>query len=268
VSPRPGSLADRLSAPSVVLVVEDEPDIAALLGAFFRASGLGLVHINPSSVEEVTGAIGEHQPICVLLDVMLGSLSGLDVLAAVRTSAVTRDLPVIVVSADGRPGTRQRAEELGATSFVPKPFSVSALFDQVTALSQAHTDEQVAAPDIAARLAEHVAREQRADRALSFALVEAGPQEADVLRAIRAELPADIVIGWGEGREIAVISPGTDAAEASAALGRCLPPSGADVRAGVAESPTHAATADELYMAADAALAEAVETGEHVAVAR
>jgi PleD family two-component response regulator len=40
------------------------------------------------------------------------------------------------------------------------------------------------------------------------------------------------------------------------------------VRAGVAEAPTHASTADELYMAADAALADAVDRGEPVVAAR
>jgi CheY-like chemotaxis protein len=134
VSPRPGSLADRLSASTAVLVVEDEADIAALLGAFFRASGVGLAHVNPSVVEDVLDAIGEHDPSCVLLDINLAGFSGLDALVAIRRNPVRRDLSVVVVTADMRPETRRRAEELGVSAFVQKPFSVSALFDQVVAL--------------------------------------------------------------------------------------------------------------------------------------
>jgi DNA-binding response OmpR family regulator len=252
-------------------VVEDEPDIAALLGAFFRASGLGLVHINPSSVDEVMEAIAAHRPSCVLLDVMLAGLSGLDALAAVRHTATTRDLPVFVVSADGRADTRERAEELGATAFIAKPFSVSALFDQVAAIAAADTGGGAgddAPPDeLTGRLIEHLARSQGADRPLSFVLVHYGAHEAAVLQAVR-DLPLDTVLGRGEDDEIAVILPGASAGETTAELTRSLAACGADVRAGVAAAPTHASTADELYMAADAALADAVETGQTVVAAR
>jgi CheY-like chemotaxis protein len=251
VSPRPGSLADRLSSSTAVLVVEDEPDIAALLGAFFRASGMGLIHINPSTAGEVLEAIDEHQPSCVLLDVMLGGLSGLDVLAAIREAPQSRTLPVLVVSADARPGTRQEAEGLGITDFIAKPFSVSALFDQVAALAKEDTPPATAPPAApgAEHLAAHVARAS-IDAPVSFALVRAGAGEVAVIRELEARLPLGAVIGRSEEGEIPVIVPGDDAATLGSTLAACLPDCGPDVRAGVAEAPAHAATADELYMAA------------------
>jgi CheY-like chemotaxis protein len=269
MSPRPGSLADRLSSSTAVLVVEDEPDIAALLGAFFRASGLGLIHINPSSAEEVLDAIEQHQPSCVLLDVMLGGLSGLDVLAAIRQKPELRTLPVLVVSADARPGTRQEAEGLGITDFIAKPFSVSALFDQVAAIAHgaAPPAKTEAASSGTEHLAAHVAR-ATADAPVSFALVRAGTAELAVVHELEARLPLGAVIGRSEDGEIPVTVPGNEAAPLGSTLAACLPGCGADVRAGVAEAPAHAATADELYMAADAALAEAVEHGHPVVVAR
>jgi CheY-like chemotaxis protein len=268
MSPRPGSLADRLSASTAVLVVEDEPDIAALLGAFFRASGLGLVHINPGTSDEVLDAIVEHQPSCVLLDVMLGGISGLDVLAAIREHPRSRTLPVLVVSADARPGTRKEAESLGITDFVAKPFSVSALYDQVAAIAEAAIPAAASAPDATERLGDHVARATQTGVPVCFALVRAGASKAAVVDALRRSLPAGTVVGRSEGGEIPVIVPGADAAAATAALEDCLPACGSDVRAGVAEAPTHATTADELYMAADTALAEAVEHGQPVVAAR
>ena len=269
MSPRPGSLADRLSSTTAVLVVEDEPDIAALLGAFFRASGMGLIHINPSTVEEVLDAIAEHQPSCVLLDVMLGGLSGLDVLAAIREGS--RTLPVLIVSADARPATRKEAEGLGVTDFIAKPFSVSVLFDQVAALAEqdaAGGGSHGAAPsDPTVRLAEHLARASE-HSPLSFALVQAGDREASVIEGLRRCLPDDTVIGASVDGEIPVIVPGVGVAAIAAALATCLPECGPAVRAGVAEAPASASTADELYMAADAALAEAVEHGHPVVGAR
>ena len=270
MNPRKGSLADRLASSTAVLVVEDEPDIAGLLGAFFRASGLGLVHVNPSSADEVLAAIDEHSPSCVLLDIMLGGLSGLDVLAAIRERQGLEHLPVLIVSADDRPRTRKEAEGLGITAFVTKPFSVSALFDQVEALAveAARADEEPDAPDTAQRLAQYVARAQQAGVPVSFALVRAGSAVVDVGRVLRDELPDDTVFGQGEGDEIAVIVPGTDARATTRLLAAALPRCGADVRAGVAEAPAHASTVDELYMAADAALAEAVEGDYPVVAAR
>ena len=177
MSHRPGSLSDRLSSSVAVLVVEDEPDIAGLLGAFFRASGLGLVHVNPRTVGEVLDAITEHSPRCLLLDINLAGLSGLEVLAAIRTGSADRELPVIVVSADSSQGTRDRAEELDVTGYVAKPFSVTDLFDQVAAI--AADRPQTGAPgsreraDLDEQLVRCLARAKQAGESVSFALVRA-----------------------------------------------------------------------------------------------
>lgn len=130
--PRRGSLSARLATRPVVLVIEDQPDIAAFLGAFFRASGLELVHVNPLSSDDVMVAIREHQPSCVLLDLGLAGMSGLDVLD--RLAPAEGGPPVFVVTGDVRETTRLAAEAGGAARFVAKPFSVRELFDDVDAV--------------------------------------------------------------------------------------------------------------------------------------
>ncbi|MEY2568857.1 MAG: hypothetical protein QOE35_3386 [Actinomycetota bacterium] len=261
-----------------MLAVEDEPDIAGLLGAFFRASGLGLEHVDPSGTAAVLEAIGEYAPRCVLLDLNLAGFSGLEVLEAIRAHPLHRNLPVLVVTADNRPVTRQRAEQLGATGFVAKPFSVSELFDQVMALAEAtpapapaprprERAEVASSGDIQAELATVLGRAKRAGTPASFVLVRVGASEAAVLETLRDRLP-DAVIGRSGPDEIAVILTGMNAGAAAAALARHLPECGDDVRAGVADAPTHATTPDQLYMAADAALAEAIERAAPVVAAR
>lgn len=271
MSHRPGSLSARLSSSIAVLVVEDEPDIAGLLGAFFRASGLGLVHVNPRTVDDVLDALHEHTPRCVLLDINLAGLSGLDVLAAIRSGTDHRDVPVLVVSADSSRATRDRAEDLDVAGYVTKPFSVTDLFDQVAAI--AADPPQAGAPgsreraDLDEQLVRCLARAQQAGESVSFAVVRAGDRQQAVLHAVRAGLP-DAFAGHGESDEIVVIVPGSDAPATIETLARSLASCGADVRAGVAAAPAHASTPDELYMAADAALAEAVERGEPVVAAK
>ncbi|MBV8692038.1 MAG: response regulator [Actinobacteria bacterium] len=134
-SPRPGSLTSRLQrATATVLVVEDEPDIATFLGAFFRASGLEVVHIDPMTPGEVVVAMREHRPACLLLDLRLQGFTGLDVLVQLRAELSLPEVPVVVFSGDGRPERRQEADAFGVAAFVTKPFSVKELYGLVSDL--------------------------------------------------------------------------------------------------------------------------------------
>jgi DNA-binding response OmpR family regulator len=134
-TPRPGSLTSRLQqATATVLVVEDEPDIATFLGAFFRASGLEVVHIDPMTPGEVVVAVREHRPACMLLDLRLQGFTGLDVLVQLRAEASMRALPVVVFSGDARPERQAEADVFGVAAYVAKPFSVKELYALVSDL--------------------------------------------------------------------------------------------------------------------------------------
>jgi CheY-like chemotaxis protein len=134
-SPRPGSLTSRLHrTTATVLVVEDEPDIATFLGAFFRASGLEVVHIDPMTPGEVIVAVREHRPACLLLDLRLQGFTGLDVLVQLRAEPSIGALPVVVFSGDGRAERRAEADAFDVAAFVTKPFSVKELYALVSDL--------------------------------------------------------------------------------------------------------------------------------------
>jgi CheY-like chemotaxis protein len=268
--PRPGSLADRLDTTTTVVVVEDEPDIAAFLGAFFRASGMGLVHLNPPDPAAAVAAIAAEAPACVLLDINLAGFSGLAVLEGIRADARLRELPVVVVSADRSPQTAERATQLGIASFVAKPFSVGDLFDLVAELVQGTSvDEDTAArAERDDRLTRVLTRAGQAGEPVSFALIRTDHADTDVIAALRAALPDGATFDAGDDDEIAVIVPGFDASTTTGTLAEVLAGVASTARAGVAGSPDHATTCDELYMAADAALAEAVERDEPVLTAR
>ena len=134
-APRPGSLTSRLQqATATVLVVEDEPDIATFLGAFFRASGLDVVHIDPMTPGEVVVAVREHRPACLLLDLRLQGFTGMDVLVQLRAEPSMRLLPVVVFSGDARAERRAEADVFGVAAYVTKPFSVKELYALVSDL--------------------------------------------------------------------------------------------------------------------------------------
>ena len=119
---RPGSLASRLVATTRLLVVEDDPDIADFLRAYFRASGYDVVHCDPTSADEGLAAMREHRPDCVLLDLWLRGFSGLQLYRRVRSHDEFDLVPIIVLTADI--SARPRAEPLatGIDGFMPKPF--------------------------------------------------------------------------------------------------------------------------------------------------
>jgi CheY-like chemotaxis protein len=267
---RYGSLSSRLDPTETIIVVEDEKDIATFLRAFFRASGQEVVHVDPSSVQDVVAAVETHQPICVLLDLNLRGLHGLDVFREITRLGAT--MPVIVVTADQNPATRKAVLSEGVTAFVQKPFRVKDLCDLVAHhTGQDATGEGDSGGEIQTRLAKEVAAAKRA-KPVSFALVRlvAGDVSlGDVAGALTDALPTAAFVARSEDDELGVILPATTSTSAeralTTALGHVAAP--AVVRAGLAACPEHAATLDELYMAADIALAGSCDTGELVTLA-
>jgi two-component system, cell cycle response regulator DivK len=275
-------------------VVEDEPDIASFLTAFFRASGTEVVSLDPTDAQDVVERAAELDVACMLVDLNLGGLSGFDVLEAVADDHRVASIPIVIVTADARSATQERAAALGAVGFVPKPFNVKDLFMTVQTLvdsdQTAHADDPsvalISADSLHARLDEAVHHARQCHLSTTFALIRlAGPAASpvvvhEVARRLEPAMPSAQVLGATAADELAVLFPSCGPAEAGSlvvgalgdgrlevelAPGRAV---GVDVRAGLAASPHHAATGDELYMAADTALAEAVDAAEPVVVAR
>jgi DNA-binding response OmpR family regulator len=296
--PRPGSLASRLDAPggAAVLVVEDEPDIAGFLGAYFRASGTQIVHIDPTTPAEVIERAVSVGATCLLVDLNLTGITGFDVLEAVADDERVSALPVVIVSADTRASTQERAAELGAFGYVPKPFNVKDLFATVQAAIDAAGSGPAAAgasgpslltaEAVTARLATAVAAAHKADSATTFVLVRVGglaPSPVlmrEAARHLLAALPGAELLGTTAVDELALLFPSTGAADAEALVVAALGDGPTDLAlaadrtvnvvlsAGLATSPDHAQTSDELYMAADIALADALDGQQPVVIAR
>lgn len=107
--------------PKQVLVIEDEPNIIEAISFILNRDGWRVAtHSNgETAVETVLGKV----PDVLILDVMLPGRSGYDVLQELRTHEVTRDLPVLMLTARGQKSDRERAEKLGVNRFMTKPFS-------------------------------------------------------------------------------------------------------------------------------------------------
>jgi two-component system OmpR family response regulator len=107
--------------PVDVLIAEDEPSIMDSLVFILRRAGFSIASVTDG--EAALAAVRRDQPRLLVLDVMLPKRSGFDVLKQIRADDTTRELPVMILTAKGQAQDRRIAEELGASSFVTKPYA-------------------------------------------------------------------------------------------------------------------------------------------------
>lgn len=115
-----------------VLIVEDEPDIAALVTYQLARSGMQVSAV--SSGREALQALDAEVPDLLVLDLMLPEIGGLEVLRTLRSRPKTRELPVLILTARREQEDRINGLELGADDYLPKPFSQRELVLRVRAL--------------------------------------------------------------------------------------------------------------------------------------
>lgn len=101
-----------------ILIVEDEPKLAALLGDYLKAAGHETAWI--ANGLEVIPAIRARAPDLVLLDLMLPGRDGLDICRELRSFS---ELPVIMMTARVEEIDRLLGLELGADDYICKPYS-------------------------------------------------------------------------------------------------------------------------------------------------
>ena len=108
-----------------ILVVDDEPDIVALVAYHLARAGFR-VSTASDGTEAIAAARQEH-PALVVLDLMLPGMSGFDVLEALRAHEPTKDVAVLMLTARRDEPDRIRGLALGADDYLTKPFSAQEL---------------------------------------------------------------------------------------------------------------------------------------------
>ncbi|GAB2513337.1 phosphate regulon transcriptional regulator PhoB [Lysobacter humi (ex Lee et al. 2017)] len=115
-----------------ILIVEDEPAIRDMVAFALRKGEFDPVHAGDA--RQAQEAIADRVPDLILLDWMLPGTSGLELARRWRRDALTREVPIIMLTARGEENDRVGGLEAGVDDYVVKPFSARELLARIRAV--------------------------------------------------------------------------------------------------------------------------------------
>ncbi len=110
---------------SKILIVEDDPDVAEMLNAYFGVQGYDVLTVNWG--EDGVRASQTEQPDLVILDIRLPDIDGYEVARQLRDDRRTKNIPIIFLTEKRDRADRLQGLELGADDYITKPFDVQEL---------------------------------------------------------------------------------------------------------------------------------------------
>ena len=131
-----------------IYVVDDDPSILKATGRLLKAFGFGVQTF--SSAEEFWAHGDPIGAMCLILDIHLGSTSGIDLRRQLSQSGST--VPVIFMTGKDSETTRKAAMQAGCTAYLLKPFSAKALVDMINRALEANAGEISLAPNTTGEL--------------------------------------------------------------------------------------------------------------------
>ena len=115
-----------------ILIVDDEPAIREMVAFALRKGDYEPVHAGDA--REAQSAIADKVPDLILLDWMLPGTSGLELARRWRSEDLTREIPIIMLTARGEEDDRVGGLEAGVDDYVVKPFSARELLARIRAV--------------------------------------------------------------------------------------------------------------------------------------
>ena len=115
-----------------VLIAEDEAYIVESLTFLLGRAGYEVKAVADGG--EALDSLRGERPDLFILDIMMPTMNGFDVLRKLRGTPALEDLPVLVLTAKGQEADRRRMLDLGANDFVTKPYSNADLLARVRGL--------------------------------------------------------------------------------------------------------------------------------------
>ena len=140
----------------MIYCVEDERNIRELIVYTLESSGFTARGLE--SGKELNAAIAEQLPDLILLDIMLPGEDGLEILSRLKASEVTKEIPVIMVTAKGAEYDKVMGLDCGADDYITKPFGMMEFISRVKAVLRrggTRTEETLVHGPIQIRIQRH-----------------------------------------------------------------------------------------------------------------
>lgn len=136
-----------------VLLVDDDEDVRHMTRVSLGFEGFDVTEA-PDGSAGLESARAE-KPDAIVLDVMMPGRSGLEILRELRDDAELRDVPVVILTAKAGSASEQEGWDAGATAYLTKPFTGTALAATIRRLLEggdAYRDSALKRIDLAQRM--------------------------------------------------------------------------------------------------------------------
>lgn len=121
-----------------ILVVDDEPDILELVRFNLEKEGFEVKTVQNG--EEALRWVNRHAPDCIILDLMLPGMDGLEICRRIKGSEALQSIPILMLTAKAEETDMVIGLEVGADDYITKPFSPKVLVARVRAALRRHQD--------------------------------------------------------------------------------------------------------------------------------
>lgn len=118
-----------LEVPDKILIAEDEPTTRLIFSTLLQDEGYEVVSAENGA--ECVELAKSSKPDVILLDLQMPVMDGYEAMRILKSNVETRDIPIIILSANSDPHSVKTVFELGATEFLPKPVNIEELLIRV-----------------------------------------------------------------------------------------------------------------------------------------
>ncbi len=111
----------------LIWVIDDDEGILEVTKIVLEEAGFDVQTID--NMQDFNDNLKKELPACLLLDISISGMSGIDISQNLKSNAETKNIPVIIMSAN--PDIEQKSKEARADSFLKKPFDIDVLEKKV-----------------------------------------------------------------------------------------------------------------------------------------
>jgi two-component system chemotaxis response regulator CheY len=108
-----------------ILVVDDSAMMRKIILRLLRQAGLTVSSaLEAADGSEALAILGDHTPTLILCDINMPNITGLELLARIRSEKLAADVPIVMITTENSEAQVRQAIALGARGYIRKPFTV------------------------------------------------------------------------------------------------------------------------------------------------